>query len=120
MKSRQSAKIKEIGDVLRAAGYVTLDKQADVLGLCRSTAWTVLQADHKTSGLTPAVLNCILAAPNLPPAVRSKVLEYIAEKSAGLYGHSGQQLRRFLPALSGRVVQVAVGCAAVLDAFSFV
>jgi hypothetical protein len=100
MKSRQNAKIKEIGDRLRAVGYHSLDKQAKALGLCRSTTWTLLQARHKTSGLTQAVLNCMLAAPKLPPAVRAKILEYVAAKSEGLYGHSPQQRRRFLDGLS--------------------
>ena len=88
MKARQCAKIREIGEALCAAGYVTLDKQAEALGLGRSTAWTVLRADHKASGLTAAVLQRMLAAPKLPDAVRAKLLEYLAEKSAGLYGHA--------------------------------
>ena len=54
MKARQCAKIREIREALCAAGYVTLNKQADGLGLARSTAWTVLRAGHKASGLTPA------------------------------------------------------------------
>ena len=33
MKARQCAKIREIGEALCAAGYVTLDKQAEALGL---------------------------------------------------------------------------------------
>jgi hypothetical protein len=102
MKARQCAKIREIGEALCAAGYVTLDKQAEALGPCRSTAWTVLQADHKASGLSAAVLQRMLAAPKLPNAVREKLLEYLAEKSAGLYGHCASQRRRFLAALSVR------------------
>ena len=105
MKARQCAKIREIGEGLCAAGYVTLDKQADALGLARSTAWTVLRADHKGSGLSAAVLQRMLAAPKLPDAVREKLLEYLAEKSAGLYGHCANQRRRFLTALSARCVQ---------------
>ena len=35
MKARQCAKIREIGEALCAAGYVTLDKQAEALGLDR-------------------------------------------------------------------------------------
>lgn len=105
MKARQCAKIKEIGDALRSASYLTLDKQADALGLARSTAWTVLRAGHKTSGLTAAVIERMLAAPELPAAVHKKLLEYVAEKSAGFYGHCPKQRRRFLSALSARVVQ---------------
>jgi hypothetical protein len=102
MKARQCAKIREIGEALCAAGYATLDKQAEALGLCRSTAWTVLQADHKASGLSAAVLQRMLAAPKLPNAVREKLLEYLAEKSAGHYGHCASQRRKFLAALSVR------------------
>jgi hypothetical protein len=107
MKARQSAKIREIGEVLCAAGYVTLDKQADALGLARSTAWTVLRAGHKASGLSAAVLERMLAAPELPDVVHEKLLEYVAEKSAGLYGHCANQRRRFLTALSAHVVRAA-------------
>ena len=60
MKARQTAKIREIGDALRLAGYVGLDAQAAVLGLSRSTAWSILQASHKTSGLTASVINRML------------------------------------------------------------
>ena len=108
MKARQCAKIKEIGEALCAAGYVTLDKQADALGLSRSTAWTVLRAGHKASGLTAAVLQRMLAAPKLPDAVHEKLLEYLAEKSAGLYGHCPDQRRRFLAELSVRCVRAEI------------
>ena len=107
MKARQCAKIREIGEALYAAGYVTLDKQADALGLSRSTAWTVLRADHKASGLSAAVIERMLAAPKLPDVVHEKLLEYVAEKSAGLYGHCRSQRRRFSTALSADVVRAA-------------
>jgi hypothetical protein len=102
MKARQCAKIKEIGDALRFAGYVTLDEQALVLGLGRSTTWAVLQADHKASGLSAAVINRMLAAPRLPPTVSEKILEYVNEKASGLYGHSPARRRRFVINLSGQ------------------
>jgi hypothetical protein len=102
LKGRQTTKIKEIGDALRAAGYLTIDTQAEALGLGRSTAWTVLRADHKSSGLTAAVVDRMLAAPMLPPPVRDKLLEYVAEKSAGLYGHCLKQRHQFLRKLSFR------------------
>jgi hypothetical protein len=105
MKARQKAKIKEIGDALRAAGYFTIDRQAEALGLCRSTAWTVLRADHKNSGLSSAVIDQVLAAPELPPEVHEKLLQYISEKSAGLYGHCPKQRRRFVEGLSYRLLQ---------------
>jgi hypothetical protein len=94
-KARQSSKIRELGDALITAGFATLDKQAQAIGLGRSTTWTILKGNHKTSGLSATVINRMLAAPQLPPLVRLKILEYIEEKAAGLYGHRKIALRRF-------------------------
>ena len=102
LKTRQSHKIRELGDALVAEGFLTLDQQAQALGLGRSTAWTIFKANHKASGLSTAVINRMLAAPRLPPLVRDKVLEYIDEKIAGSYGHSKTQIRRFTARLSGK------------------
>jgi hypothetical protein len=100
MRSRQRVKIKEIGESLCAAGHVCLDKQANVLGLSRSTTWTVLQANHKATGLTAALINRMLAAPGLPSPVRAKILEYAEQKAAGLYGHKDRACRIFSERLS--------------------
>lgn len=94
-KGRQSAKIRELGDALVAAGFDRLDLQAKALGLPRSTTWTILKANHKNSGLSAAVLNRMLAAPNLPAAVRTRILEYIREKGAGMYGDGKARARKF-------------------------
>ena len=101
IKARQSTKIRELGDALASAGFRTLDEQATALGLCRSTTWTILRANHKASGLSASIVNRMLASPQLPPLVRAKVLEYIAERAAGLHGHNKLQLRRFTARLSG-------------------
>jgi hypothetical protein len=100
MKARQRSKIREIGDALVTAGLLTLDAKARALGLCRSTTWSVLQASHKKSGLSAALINRMLAAPGLAPIVRAKILEYVEEKTAGLYGDSKTQLRKFAVSLS--------------------
>jgi hypothetical protein len=100
MKSLQSDKIKEIGEALLASGLVTLDQQATALGLSRSTAWTVLNARHKASGLSAIVINQMLMAPQLPPLVRAKLFEYIEEKITGSFGHSPLQVRRFAARLA--------------------
>ena len=100
MKARQAAKIRQLGDALVAVGFVTLDEQAEALGLPRSTTWTILKANHKASGLSAAVINRILTAPRLPKLARDKLLEYICEKSAGLYGGSRSQLRQFASRVS--------------------
>src|SRR5215217_537038 len=86
LKARQRLRIKEIGVALCEAGHISLDEQAKVLGLRRSTTWVVLQANHKSTGLTAGLINRILEAPELPSAVRAKVLQYAEEKAAGLYG----------------------------------
>jgi hypothetical protein len=95
MKSDYSSPIQRIGDALVAEGFVTLCEQAKALGLPRSTTWTILRANHKKSGLSAAIVNRILKAPQLPGSVRAKVLQYVEEKSAGLHGHNKLQQRRF-------------------------
>jgi hypothetical protein len=100
MKARQSAKIKELKDVLVTAGMCTLAEQADALGLSRSTTWSLLKGGHKSSGLSAKTINRILAKPRVSPLVREKILEYVEEKAAGRYGHSRFQRRRFIAQLS--------------------
>ena len=99
MKARQAAKLKEIRQSVVAAGYDRLDQQAAVLGLSRSTAWTILNGSHKCSGLSAGVLARILASPNQQPEVRVKILEYLHDKSIGYYGGTKKQLRQFVDRL---------------------
>ena len=94
-KALQASKIGEIRGILVAGGFATVREQTHALGLCRSTTWSVLQATHKNSGLSPAVINRMLDCPQLPTAVRHKILEYVGEKLSGRYGHSETQLHRF-------------------------
>ncbi len=86
LKARQAAKVREIGEALVTAGYDNLDAQAAALGLSRSTTWTIIRGTHKSSGLSAAILNRMLSAPDLHSLVRRKILEYTLENSAGLYG----------------------------------
>ena len=109
MKARQSAKIQEIADALISAGFNTLDQQAEILGVCRSTAWTLLKSTHKGSGLSAKVISCMLAVRQLPPLVRRKILEYVEEKASGQYGHSAKLRRKFITALSARHIEMARG-----------
>ena len=111
MKARQSAKIREIADALISAGFPTIDAQAKILGVCRSTAWTILKSTHKGSGLSPKVISRILAVRQLPSHVRTKVLEYVEEKASGHYGHSARLRRKFITALSTRHINLARGAA---------
>jgi hypothetical protein len=66
-KARQAIRIKELGAALAADGFVTVDEQAKALGLSRSTAWAVLKANHKASGLAAGTINQMLSSPALPP-----------------------------------------------------
>jgi hypothetical protein len=95
MKVRQSCKLREL-----SAGFLTLDAQANALGLARSTTWTILKGSHKASGLSASIINRMLAAPQLPPLARSKIREYVEEKAAGLYGGNSAQRHNFVARLS--------------------
>jgi hypothetical protein len=110
LKAQQSAKIRQLRETLLDAGIGKLSEQATALGLCRSTAWTILQGNHKNSGLTADVVNKILAAPHAPEALRAKVLEYVREKASGRYGHTLVQRRKFVARLA--TVQVHEFCPA--------
>jgi hypothetical protein len=94
-KARQASRIRELASALAADGLVTLGEQARALGLSRSSAWAVLKANHKASGLAAGTINQMLSSPALPPRARVTILTYVEEKLAGLYGHNKTQLRRF-------------------------
>ena len=95
LKARQSSKIREIGEALITTGFVSLDAQAKVLGLPRSTAWTILSAEHKSTGISAKIICRMLSSERLPPLVRAKITEYAEEKAAGIYGGTKTQRRRF-------------------------
>jgi hypothetical protein len=95
MKARQCAKIAELRRVLLAAGYYTLNRQAIALGLSRSTTWAILQANHKSSGLSGSLIKRMLRSRELPPAARQWIEEYVAEKLTGAYGHKRNRLDIF-------------------------
>jgi hypothetical protein len=93
-KARQCAKIAELRLALLNSGFVTLDGQAKVLALSRSTTWVILKCEHK-AGLSASVINRMLNSPALPPAVRQVIEEYVKARLAGDYGHSRDRLRAF-------------------------
>jgi predicted DNA-binding transcriptional regulator AlpA len=110
--ARQATRIGELGGALVADGLVTLDDQARALGLSRSTAWAVLKANHKATGLTAATIDRMLTSPELPPRVRATILTYVEEKLAGHYGHNKNQLRRFAAGslFAGNVLVATFAC----------
>jgi len=108
MKSRQASKIRELGQALVDAGFLTLDEQAKALGLARSTTWTILKASHKGSGISAAIIKRMLLSPQLPALARAKIIEYTEDKLAGAYGGSRTQRRRFFARLSIKRARRAV------------
>lgn len=95
MKAGQRSKIRELEDALVEAGYTSLDEQAQVLGLPRSTSWSILKSGHKSPWLSANTINRIFTSPRLPLRARSLILEYIVEKAAGMYGGNGRPHHRF-------------------------
>jgi hypothetical protein len=100
LKARQASKIREIGKALITTGFVSLDAQAKVLGLPRSTAWRILSAEHKGTGISARIICRMLSSEPLPPLVRAKIIEYANEKAAGVYGGTEIQHRRFTSKLA--------------------
>src|SRR6516165_4947057 len=89
-KERQVLKLAEIREALVASGYDTIARQAAVLGLGRSTAWWLLNG-YKKAGPSANLIKRILSSPNIPPAVRRKVEEYIRKGSAACMGIACQR-----------------------------
>ena len=98
MPPEHLCKIRNICNALLAAGFDTLDKQAEALGLSRSTTWSILSGNHK-SGLSATLLTRTLKSPRFPSAVRAKIIEYIEVKAAGSFGHNKLQQREFVARL---------------------
>ena len=93
-KQRQISNLAEIREALVATGFNTSTKQAVALGVARPTAWVILNRD-KRAGPSAKIIKRILSSPNLPPAARRKIEEYVEEKISGLYGHNEVSMRRF-------------------------
>jgi hypothetical protein len=51
LKASQSDKIREINAALEACQITSLDNKAHMLGLPRSTTFTIVRAQHKSSGI---------------------------------------------------------------------
>ena len=94
-RARQWAKIREITESLRLAGFQSLDEQAEAIGLNRSTTWSIVKGLHKNSGLSTTTIFRILSHTRLPAPVRKKLLEYVEEKAHGLYGDSPMRIEQF-------------------------
>ncbi|WP_407184997.1 hypothetical protein [Bradyrhizobium centrosematis] len=94
-RERQWAKIREITEALRIAGFESLDQQAAALGLSRSTTWSILSGQHKNSGLSTGTIARILSNEQVPTLVRKRLQEYVEEKAQGLYGDNPIRVEQF-------------------------
>lgn len=96
LKARQASKIAEIGAALHTAGICSLPEQVMALGLPRSTTYTIMRAEHKSTGISGKIIAQMLCSPRLPSPVRAAIEEYAGEKASGVYGNNKRQQRRFL------------------------
>ena len=87
-------RLQDISDALTESGYTKLDQQAKALGINRSTAWTIVKTKHKLGRLSTKTTKRILANPVTPPAVRSVIQEYLAERSDALAARAARLDRR--------------------------
>jgi hypothetical protein len=97
---KQADQIKGIGAALARAGFRTVRAKAKALRISPSTAWTILHGTHKNYGLTVATIRRMLASPQLPEAARAAILDYVADKTAGSFGHRPQRRQDFASRLS--------------------
>lgn len=96
-KAKQASKLLEIREALIEAGCNSTAKQAAAMGVCRSTAWAVLNGDKRV-GPSASIIKRILSSPKLPPVARRKIEEFVEERVSGLYGHSAWSHDQFLRA----------------------
>jgi hypothetical protein len=75
------------------------------LGLSRSTTWTILRGHHKASGLSAAIVQRMLASPDLPDAARDVIRAYAADKAAGTFGHHPRRRKTFAARLNGLLAE---------------
>ena len=105
-RARQWAKIREITESLRLAGFQSLDEQAEAIGLSRSTTWSILKGLHKNSGLSTTTifrvlitrdfqLRCALSFWNMSRKKRAASMEIVqGESNNSRRGGQDSLLRR--------------------------
>jgi len=72
--------VQPLVNALLAAGYGSLDQQANALGIHRSTAWTIIKNKHKLGCLNQATVSRILTNSGTPQSVRLLVEHYLNER----------------------------------------
>jgi hypothetical protein len=96
LRAKQGETLHALRLALIANGISSVAEQARVLCLPRSTAWFVLQSNHKWRGLNAAQVVRMLRSQWLPEDARRIVMRYVHERAAGAYGHTEVMRQRFL------------------------
>jgi hypothetical protein len=96
LRERQTETLRALRLALIAHGINSVDEQAKVLCLPRSTTWFVLQCNHKWRGLNAAQVVRMLRSERLPEEARRVVMRYARERADGAYGHTEAMRRKFL------------------------
>jgi hypothetical protein len=94
-KERQLQRIREMAVLVRHLGAEKVSQQAEMLGLGRSLTHQIMNPTYKSYGVSAAVVIRMLKHQRLPLPVRDKLMLYLRERAAGLYGHNLSQIRRF-------------------------
>ena len=74
---QQCYAIERIRAALETCGYTSLDAQARVLDLPRSTVWTIIAGKHKSGRLSKKVTSRMLRSRELPAGVREEIEAYL-------------------------------------------
>jgi len=96
MRAKQIDDLRALRWALIVNGITSLAQQARVLGLPRSTAWSVLQGSYKGAGLSADVVVRMLRSRRLPEDARGVVIRYVQQRVNGAYGHSELVRQRFV------------------------
>jgi hypothetical protein len=99
LRAKQAETFRALRQALIANGIDSINEQARVLCLPRSTAWFVLQSNHKWRGLNAAQVMRMLRSQCLPDDVRRVVVRYVHERAQGAYGHTEVMRQRFVERL---------------------
>ena len=85
---------------LRLPGFWLWTSKLKFLDCVAALPGVYSKGRHKSSGLSATTINRMLAAPSLPPSVRAILLEYIEEKTAGVYGDCKKRRSQFAARLA--------------------
>jgi len=96
MHAKQIETLHTLRSALIANGVTSLREQARALCLPRSTAWFILQSNHKCTGLNAALVVRMLRSDQLPEDARKIVIRYVQERLEGAYGHNELLRQKFV------------------------